>query len=206
MNWTPPYTSQLVSSPAFARISVGAHAGQHTHHLVGCAWRACVVAKVHYVCLSSGFKQLSSDPAILRSHFKLEYDSVVGTTDLVQLINSYTTPEASNIVQLAKNKGFIPQDSGPALHRRGLVHDEIADADLDKQRLCARKAALQETLEQHRLALSEATYQSLQVNRQRTALLIRKRATESRVGAQGARVQFQRRATGVYSLPVGCNP
>jgi len=123
----------------------------------------------------------------------------------VQLINSYTTPEASNIVQLAKHKGFIPHDSGPALHRRGLVQFDIADAHLDMQRLCARKAALQEKLEQHRLALSEATYQSLQVDRQRTELLSRKRAMESRVGAPGAvrLFQFQRCATCVCSLPVG---
>jgi len=89
-------------------------------------------------------------------------------------------------MHLAKNIGFIPHDSGSALHRRGLVQHALADTNLEVQRLCARKAALQVVLEEHRLELDKGTYQTLRLDRQRAEMLSRKRARESRVRGRGS--------------------
>lgn len=139
-------------------------------------------------CYLVGFKSLSSDPNVIRENFKVEYEHVVPTVDLVKLINTYTTPEASNIIQLAKNTGFILHDSGSALPRRGQVRDEITDTDLETQRLCAHKALLQEQLARHQLDLVKGGYQATHLSKQCAELMSRKRAMEARVRATGSTI------------------
>ena len=129
---------------------------------------------------------MSGDPDVIRAKFKVEYEALPQHVDLVQMINSYTTPEASHFVKIAKDVGFIMHESGPALHRRGQVPGVVADADLEMRRLCAKKALLQEELRQHQLDLSKVIDKAVLFDRTRLQRLSCKRAREARaMGAVG---------------------
>lgn len=136
--------------------------------------------------LSTGLDASSSDPDITRASCKVGYNNdVLQHINLVQLINTYTNPKASDIVQHAKKAGFISHDLGPALHGCGRVRREIADAELETQCLCARKAALEEELAQLQFDLAKGVHQRAQWDRRRAEMVSCNRARRARVGAIG---------------------
>ena len=110
----------------------------------------------------------------------MEYEAVVRDVDLVKLINGYTTPEASPILQQAKDIGFVMHDSGPAPQRRGPVRREISDDDMETQRLHAKRAELVEKLQQHRFDLAEGDAQAHKSALKLSEVHNRKRALEAR--------------------------
>jgi len=126
---------------------------------------------------------VSSDPRELRTSFKAEHDATATGTDLVDLVNS-SQPRMSAIIDDAIAAGFILADQGPALHVGGQVHD-ITDSEIETQRLLAKKAALEEELQQLQVAAAQARYQTSQWERQSADAIRRDAATRKRVRAIG---------------------
>lgn len=126
---------------------------------------------------------VSSNPKELRTSFKAEYDATATGTKLVDLVNS-SQPQMSAIIDDALAAGFILADAGPALHVGGQVHD-IQDSQIETQRLLAKKAALEEDLQQLQMAEAQARYQTAQWERQSADATRRTDATRKRVRAIG---------------------
>lgn len=133
--------------------------------------------------LTTGRNAVPGDPDITQASSNVEYDNVASLIDIVHFTNSYAPPEAPPISQRANFTGFIPHGSGPAPQRCGQVHHKIADAELETQRLCARKAVLQAELAEYWFELAKGVRQAAQLDRQRADTVSQIRARMARVRA-----------------------